>query len=170
MPIQKTVTISTNKKKLLDSATKRASLVSLGNNDFKFKVNRKVYTWSNNREKIAVIRDGLPYAAIEAVSKQTKIPVKHYLKSLEIVQTTYNNKKKNKAILSKQDSEFIIELIELYYFGISVFNNETEKFQRWLRKPNISLNNSTPDNLFDSLTGIREVKKALNRIEYGNMA
>lgn len=160
----------TDKRRLVNAAIEKVALIPLNLTQYKFKINKKNYQWSNTREKIAVIRGGLPYSAIEAISKQTKIPVKHYLNSLQIVQTTYNNKKKNNDILSKQDSEFIIELIELYYFGLSVFNNETEKFQRWLRKPNISLGGISPDSMFDSLTGINEVKKALNRIEYGNMA
>lgn len=158
------------KEKLLEIANKRWSLVSISDVGYKIRVNKRVFKWSNNDEKIALIRVGLPYAAIEAISKHTKIPVIHYLKSLEIVQTTYNKKKKSDSILSKQDSEFIVELIELYEYGLSVFNNESDKFQRWLRKPNISLGNTSPDSLFDSLTGIREVKRALNRIEFGNMA
>ncbi len=158
------------KQKLLEEAHKKASLVPVDLDGYKIKVNNKSYSWSTNFEKITLIRQGLPYSAIESISKRTKIPVIHYLNSLQIVQTTYNKKKKSNDILSKQDSEFIVELIELYDFGLAVFNNESEKFQRWLRKPNISLGNSSPDGLFDSLTGIREVKKALNRIEFGNMA
>jgi|GEM_PF-871258 len=167
---KKTSALRDSKKKLLVDAKNKVFLASLYRNEFKFRVNNKNYVWSTNGEKIAIIREGLPYAAIETISKRTKIPVNHYLNSLEIVQTTYNKKKNRNEILSKQDSEVIIELIELYDVGLSVFNNESEKFQRWLRKPNISLGNSTPDGLFDSLTGINEVKKALNRIEYGNMA
>lgn len=133
-------------------------------------IDKKNFGWSTNSEKIKVIRAGLPYASIEYISDITNIPVKHYLESLEIVQTTYNKKKKNKEFLNKQDSEFIVELTELYEFGKNVFNNEIEKFQRWLRKQNVALGNVKPESLFDSLTGINEVKKALNRIEYGNMA
>lgn len=155
---------------ILDRARSRALSAFMHKHPYKFSVNDKKFVWSTAEEKIQIIRDGLPYAAIEAISNQTKIPVNHYLKSLEIVQTTYNKKKKSDAILSKQDSEFIIELIELFHFGLSVFNNENEKFLRWLRKPNISLGGTTPDSLFDSLTGIFELRKALNRMEYGNMA
>ncbi|VAW11310.1 hypothetical protein MNBD_BACTEROID03-279 [hydrothermal vent metagenome] len=166
----KTKALRDSKLKLLVDANDRVSLVSLNRYVHKLRVKNKDYAWSTNNEKIALIRGGLPYAAIETISKQTKIPVNHYLKSLQIVQTTYNKKKRSDDILSKQDSEFIVELIELYDFGLLVFNKESEKFQRWLRKPNISLGGSTPDNLFDSLTGIHEVKKALNRLEYGNTA
>ncbi|WP_373516927.1 antitoxin Xre/MbcA/ParS toxin-binding domain-containing protein [Pricia sp.] len=158
------------KNKLLADASSKLSLISTSDISYSIKIKNKQYTWATNDEKISLIRKGLPYAAIETISKHTKIPVNHYLNSLEIVQTTYNKKKKSNDILSKQNSEFIFELIELYDFGLNVFNCESEKFQRWLRKPNISLGSTSPDSLFDSLTGIREVRKALNRIEFGNMA
>ena len=59
---------------------------------------------------------------------------------------------------------------ELIDFGNEVFNNEIEKFQRWLKKNNVSLGGNTPESLLDTTTGIQEVKNALNRIEFGNLA
>ena len=85
-------------------------------------------------------------------------------------QTTYNKKKRGKELLSGRDSEVILLLTELLDFGLEVFNDESEKFQRWLKKPNVSLGGVKPESLFDSVTGIQEVKNALNRLEYGNMA
>ncbi|MRH99198.1 DUF2384 domain-containing protein [Kriegella sp. EG-1] len=61
-------------------------------------------------------------------------------------------------------------LKELKNFGLSVFNNENEKIERWLSKPNYSLNNSIPNSLLDNFEGTEQVKRALNRIEYGNMS
>lgn len=61
-------------------------------------------------------------------------------------------------------------LAELLDYGLSVFNNEDDKFYRWLKKPNISLGGVSPESLFDTLTGIQEVKNTLGRIEFGNMA
>ena len=55
-------------------------------------------------------------------------------------------------------------------FGSEVFNNEEDKFQRWLKKQNISLGGNSPESLLDSATGIQEVKNCLYRIEYGNLA
>ena len=72
--------------------------------------------------------------------------------------------------MSGRDSEVILVLIEVLDFGLEVFNNEKEKLQRWLKKPNPSLGSVTPESLFDSITGIQEVRNALNRLEYGNMA
>jgi putative toxin-antitoxin system antitoxin component (TIGR02293 family) len=52
----------------------------------------------------------------------------------------------------------------------TIFNNENEKFQRWLKKPNLSLGGKSPESLLDTTTGIDEVNYCLNRIEYGSFA
>jgi uncharacterized protein (DUF2384 family) len=42
-------------------------------------------------------------------------------------------------------------------FRLAVFNNEEEKFQRWLKKPNLSIGGSSPESMLDTITGINEV-------------
>jgi len=59
---------------------------------------------------------------------------------------------------------------ELIDYGIEVFNKEVDKFQRWMNKPNDSLDKNTPESLLDSIIGIQEVRNCLNRIEFGNLA
>jgi uncharacterized protein len=73
-------------------------------------------------------------------------------------------------LLGISDNEAILVLSEVLDFGLEVFNNDKEKFHRWLKKPNLSLGGIAPESLFDSITGIQEVHNALNRLEYGNMA
>lgn len=126
--------------------------------------------WKTSEERINIIRQGIPYGVIEKVSVNLGVATGRMLDRLSIAQRTYNKKKKEDAILDPRFSESILELQEIYDFGVDVFNNEKEKFLRWLRKPNQSLGNVTPESLFDSITGINEVRKALTRIEYGNMA
>ena len=128
------------------------------------------YTWTTRMDRVNIIRNGLPYESIEVISTRTNLPIKQVLHLLGVSQTTYNKKKKDKDLLTGRDSEVVLVLTELLDFGLEVFNNEKEKFQRWLKKPNISLGGVTPESLFDSLTGIQEVRNSLNRLEYGNMA
>jgi uncharacterized protein (DUF2384 family) len=64
----------------------------------------------------------------------------------------------------------IVLISELVDYGKEVFNNEEEKFQRWLKKANLSLGGNSPESLLDTITGIDEIKFCLNRIEYGNLA
>lgn len=126
--------------------------------------------WSNRFERVAIIRKGLPYESIEVIGLKANLPVKQVLHYLGVAQTTYNKKKRENDHLSGRDSEVVLVLSEVLDFGLEVFNNEEGKFQRWLRKPNMSLGGVAPESFFDSLTGIQEIRNALNRLEYGNMA
>lgn len=128
------------------------------------------YVWTTRMDRVGIIRTGLPYESIEVISKRANLPVSQLLRLLGIAQTTYNKRKRDGELLGGRDSEIILILTELLDFGTEVFNNEAEKFQRWLKKTNISLGGVTPESLFDSLTGIQEVKNSLNRLEYGNLA
>ena len=127
-------------------------------------------TLGNRRERVAIIRKGLPYETIEVIGQKANLPVKQVLHYFGVAQTTYNKKKRENDVLSVRDSEVVLVLSEVLDFGLEVFNNEKEKFHRWLKKPNLSLGGVAPESLFDSITGIQEVRNTLNRLEYGNMA
>ena len=124
----------------------------------------------SSKEKIDLIRRGLPYDIIEEVGQQGGYPVKRILGYLGLAQTTYNKRKREKARLTARDSEIIVMLSELLQYGLSVFNNEQDKFHRWLNKDNRSLGGVAPSSLFDTIMGIREVRHTLDRLEYGNMS
>ena len=167
------------KKKKMPSKTKaidpkksvhRAKTKNSENPKWRIMVSDNEYTWTTKMDRVEIIRHGLPYESIEVISTRTNLPIKQVLHLLGVAQTTYNKKKRDKDLLTGRDSEVVLVLIELLDFGLEVFNNEKEKFQRWLKKPNISLGGVSPESLFDSLTGIQEVKNSLNRLEYGNMA
>ena len=149
---------------------KRARSGKIRSPKWRIKVTEDEFVWATKMDRVGIIRKGLPYESIEVIGKSADLPVKQVLHLFGIPQTTYNKKKRDKDLLSARDSEVILVLTELLDFGLKVFNNEKEKFQRWLKKPNISLGSATPESLFDSLTGIQEVRNSLNRLEYGNMA
>lgn len=152
------------------TSVKRARIAKARSQRWRIVVNDDEYVWKTKMERVAVIRKGLPYESIEVISQRTNLPVKQVLHYFCVAQTTYNKKKKDKDLLSVRDGEIVLILTELLDFGLEVFNNEKDKFQRWLKKPNISLGGVTPVSHFDTLTGIQEVRNSLNRIEYGNMA
>ncbi len=133
-------------------------------------VSEAEFVWTSKMDRVNLIRHRLPFESIEVISKKINLSVKQVLGLIGIPQTTYNKKKRENDLLSGRDSELILVLTELLDFGLSVFNNEHDKFQRWLKKPNLSLGGIAPESLFDSLTGIQEVKNSLNRLEYGNLA
>lgn len=141
-----------------------------GNGIKKVKFDDREYVWKNDMEKVTLIREGIPFGAIELVSERLDEPIKSVLSIMGIPQTTYNKKKKENALLDSLNSELILLILELIDFGNEVFNNETEKFLGWLKKPNLSLGGISPDSLLDTHTGISEVKSCLHRIEYGIFA
>lgn len=131
---------------------------------------RKSIPWPTKMEQVQIIRQGLPYDSIELLSQRLNLPIKSVLAIMGIPQTTYNKKKSEQALLDSRDSELIILITELIEYGLEVFNNEAEKFHRWLKKSNLALNRNAPESLLDTVTGIEEIKSALNRIEFGNFA
>jgi putative toxin-antitoxin system antitoxin component (TIGR02293 family) len=130
----------------------------------------KKYSWSTRMERVEVIREGLPYDTIETISDRLNRPVKSLLSIMRIPQTTYNKKKSEHSLLDSHESEIILLLTELIDYGIEVFNHEEDKFQRWLKKPNLALGGHSPESLLDTTTGIDEVNYCLNRIDFGNFA
>lgn len=130
----------------------------------------KQYNWTNKLERVSIIRAGIPYDSLEVISKRLNNPVKYVLAIVGIPQTTYNKKKSEHLLLDPRDSELVILINELIDYGLEVFNNEEEKFQRWLKKPNLSIGGNSPETLLDTITGINEVKFSLNRLEFGNLA
>lgn len=130
----------------------------------------KSYRWTNNMERIRVIREGIPFESLDFISNQLNVSVKATLAIVGMPQTTYNKKKNEHSLLDQRNSELILLIIELIQYGQEVFNQEKEKFQRWLKKPNISLGGQSPESLLDTTTGIEEVRNCLNRIEYGIFA
>jgi putative toxin-antitoxin system antitoxin component (TIGR02293 family) len=130
----------------------------------------KTYTWSNRMERVEIIRQGIPYKSIETISQKLNRPVKSILSIVGMPQTTYNKKMAEHSLLDSRNSELIVLITELIDYGLEVFNSEEEKFQRWLKKPNLSLEGNSPESLLDTITGIDEVRFCLNRIEFGNFA
>lgn len=159
-------TLAFNTKKSINKA------LGLRNNSksWSIKSDNKFYEWSNKMERVDIVRKGIPYSSIEFVSKRLNTSVKFVLSLLEMPQTTYNKKKSDQSLLDSRDSELLLLITELLDYGLEVFNNEEEKFQRWMSKNNVSLGGVSPESLLDTTTGIDEVKFALNRIEFGNFA
>lgn len=160
------------KAKVFDpkQSIKRAGITRRSAPEWSLETEGNRYVWTSKMERVGIIRQGIPYASIEVISKRINTPVKDMLHIFSLPQTTYNKKRREKSLLNGRDSETVLLLTELIDFGFDVFNQEEEKFLRWLKKPNLSLGGINPEDLLDSTTGIQEVKNCLNRLEYGNLA
>jgi putative toxin-antitoxin system antitoxin component (TIGR02293 family) len=162
--VKKTLPFDTKK------SIQRASKSKINSKKWSLVSEDKEYVWSTKMERVELIRKGIPYSSMEVLSKRLNISVKSTLVLVQLPQTTYNKKKSEHALLDSRDSELVLLIIELLDYGLEVFNQENEKFERWLKKPNPSLGGNSPESLLDTITGIEEVQYALNRLEYGNLA
>lgn len=153
-------------KRSIQNATDRKLLVK----KWMLFSDNKTYVWSNKMERVGIIRKGIPYDSIEVISMRLNRPVKSILTIIGLPQTTYNKKKNEHLLLDSRDSELILLITELIDYGLEVFNHEEEKFQRWLKKSNLSLGGNSPESMLDTVTGIDEVGYCLNRLEFGNFA
>jgi len=161
-------------KKLKPFDTKRsiqkASVKSESVKSSSLNAKGKEFKRTNKLERIGIIRAGIPYETIEMISRRLNNPVKSVLAIVGIPQTTYNKKKSEHSLLDSRNTELVILINELIDYGLEVFNNEEEKFQRWLKKPNISIGGNSPESMLDTISGINEVRYSLNRLEFGNLA
>ena len=154
-------------KMLSDADNIRNSKVAKG---WKIKAGSKTYAWQNAEERISVVREGLPYDSVDVIGQRLGSPIKSVLHLLGIPQTTYNKKKSEHSLMDRRESEWIISITELITYGVDVFNQEEEKFMRWLKKPNPALAGQLPETLLDTFTGIEQVKTCLDQLEYGSFA
>jgi putative toxin-antitoxin system antitoxin component (TIGR02293 family) len=56
---------------------------------------------------------------------------------------------------------------DLLDYGLDVFNNEEDKFKGWLSTPVPALGNIIPNEMLESIAGLKLVEIMLHRIEYG---
>jgi uncharacterized protein (DUF2384 family) len=56
---------------------------------------------------------------------------------------------------------------EVIKYGLEVFNNEKDKFRRWLDSPILFLNGGKPCELLESEEGLERIILLLISIEYG---
>jgi putative toxin-antitoxin system antitoxin component (TIGR02293 family) len=121
-------------------------------------------------QKLEHIRNGMPYSTVEALSNRAELPVKRMLEYLGLPQTTYNKRKREGERLSTRDTELLLSLYELLEYGLEVFNQDHSLFDNWLKKHNPALGGYTPESLFDTYTGMQEVRNSLQMIDFGNFA
>lgn len=139
--------------------------------DFGFKVNSNKLTFAKKEIKQLLLKlhqdyiDGILDEKLRDVYAEYVKP--YFLRSqLPQAESDKIRREENRNAKIKER----VEAQEIINYGLEVFNNEEDKFYRWLDKPNISLNNKIPKMLLLSDKGCKEVLQCLNRIKTGNYA
>jgi len=117
------------------------------------------------REMQEVVRSGLPFGALEALSNTTGIPTAAITRVLGLAPRTLA-RRKDKRVFNLVESDRLYRLARMACVAIQVLGSQ-EKAKEWLARPNRALGGETPLSLLDTDIGARQVEAVLGRIDHG---
>lgn len=113
-----------------------------------------------------LLREGLPYAALERVTQALDVNVVSLSNFMAISERTLARRRKARKRLRPEESDRVYRLARILARATEVFSG-SEKASRWLSRPNRALGGETPLSLLDTDAGTQEVEAVLGRIEDG---
>ncbi len=116
-------------------------------------------------EMARIVRQGLPWAAFEAIVTVLAISQAELAATLHI-RTRTLSRRKDTGRLEAMESDRLFRLARIIAHAVAVFE-ATERARDWLETPNRALGDQRPLELLDTDAGAREVDDALGRIEHG---
>ena len=111
------------------------------------------------------VRDGLPYAAVEAVAGRFEIPRDDLVRILHLPLRTLARRKKER-VLHPDESDRLLRLGRIAAMAEEVLGTG-EKAAGWLRDPNKALGGLRPLDRLDTDLGVQQVEQILGRIAHG---
>jgi putative toxin-antitoxin system antitoxin component (TIGR02293 family) len=111
------------------------------------------------------IREGLPYASLEALLAKLGIPRNEAAAALNLPERTLARRRKEKR-LRPDESDRVLRLARLFSIARTVLETD-ENAATWFSQPNRSMGGKTPLAIVDTEIGAREVEEALWRIAHG---
>lgn len=113
----------------------------------------------------AVVRDGLPFDALDAVVQTLGISVAEVTKVLGLAPRTFA-RRKAQQLLTPVESDRLYRFARVACFAMEVLGS-AEKTRQRLERPNRALGGETPLSMLDTDIGIRQVEAVLGRINAG---
>lgn len=120
---------------------------------------------SDSNDMQAALRQGLPYAAFEAVLKALDLGSKDLADLLGVAARTLARRKKTHQ-LSPTESDRLYRVVYITLLATDVLGS-LENARLWLHKSNRALGGFSPISFLDTEIGERHVEDLLNRINYG---
>ncbi len=111
------------------------------------------------------VREGLPYAALEAVATAYAIPMVQLMPVLNIPPRTLARRKRAKR-LQPIESDRLFRLGRIAAFAEEVLGSRA-KATHWLRAPNRALGGAVPLRQLDTDVGATQVEALLLRVAHG---
>ncbi len=114
---------------------------------------------------IALVRQGMPLPAFEAVRSKLQLTLGQIEQTLGISPRSLLRRKKGRR-LSKTESELLLRLARVVARAEHVLGARDAALE-WLATPNRALRGDKPFNLLDTELGAKRVLDLLGRIEFG---
>jgi putative toxin-antitoxin system antitoxin component (TIGR02293 family) len=114
---------------------------------------------------IAVVRKGIPAAAVESLVKAMRLSQSELARALGIPERTLARRKRE-GVLSSDESSKLLRLARVLGRANEVFE-DPEAALNWLRSANAAFSGSTPLSLLDTDIGAETILDTLGRIEHG---
>lgn len=115
---------------------------------------------------MTVVEAGLPIESLTHLQGRFGFTNKVMSQILAVSESTYQRRIRANDRLTKDETEKVIALSEVYEKGIEVFENQAD-LTDWLTSPIYSLLNKRPVDLLDTILGRRQVMRVLNAILHG---
>ena len=114
---------------------------------------------------VSVIRRGIPSAAVDILSKFTRMSQAELSTALAIPERTLA-RRKHEGKLNSEESAKLLRLARVFERAEEVFEDLDAAID-WLKSANASLAGATPLSLLDTEIGAESVMDTLGRIEHG---
>ncbi len=114
---------------------------------------------------VPLVRRGLPYAALRAVSRSFDVSAALATRSLRLPERTLARRRAARRLDTGQ-SEKVLRLAQIALHARRVLGTRGNA-RSWLGSPNRALGGVTPLSLLDTDVGARAVEDVLTRIEHG---
>ena len=113
-----------------------------------------------------LLREGLPYAVLETVTRALNVNLTSLSRFMAISERTLARRKQTRQPLRPDESDRIYRLARTFTRAEEVLG-EPAKAARWFSRPNRALGGESPLSLLDTEAGAQEVEAVLGRIEDG---
>ena len=116
-------------------------------------------------ELSAMVREGLPYASLEALLSKLRLSRTEVAAALNLSERTLARRRREKK-LSPDESDRVLRLARLFALAGRILETE-ENAAAWFARPNRATGGNPPISMIDTDIGAREVEDVLWRIAYG---
>jgi putative toxin-antitoxin system antitoxin component (TIGR02293 family) len=120
---------------------------------------------TNPAELRDAVRQGLPFSALETLTRQLEISPQQCCAVLGIPPRTVARRKEARQ-LNPQESDRLYRVARAASQAVAVLGS-LDKARLWLKTPNRALGGDRPLDLLDTEIGARQVEDILLRLNYG---